>query len=125
MKIEYKRFEEPKKTNCFEVIFGYEHGDADSNSSNTIVLKDITEEDLIGYIQKAEDIAGMIDENRSYGKKLPKDLETQAKFKDMYIPIEWDDYAKMHTSDYYAAMGVEDIFYYNADGIKHKVTITK
>lgn len=124
MKITYNRVEEPQKNNCFEVEFCFEHGDADSSESYFITLKDMAEEEFVNYIQKVDEVSGLIKQSRSTGKTLPGDFEEKAQFNNRYIPVELDAYAKMHMSDYYADMGVGEIYYYNADGIKHKVSIS-
>lgn len=127
MKITYTKLSEPKPTNCFEVIFSYEHGDADSSSSNTISLEGVDETFLLEYVKKAEEIAHMIDRNRSYGSDLPKYFSESELLNigDYYIPVERDDYAKMNMSNYYAGMGIENIFYYDANGEKFLVTLQK
>lgn len=123
MKIEYQKVTVQKPKNCFKIDVIYEHGDADSSSENNIILREATEHELVGYLEKFREIEKMIDNNRSYGKELPDDFEELIKYKNYIVPVELDDYAKMHMSGYYASMRIKSINYFNENGEEFFVTI--
>ncbi len=120
----YKRVDEPKKKNCYEIKFAFEHGDGDSSTTELVTLKNISEDDFIKYVKKAQDIAEDIYQNRSFGNDLPANFLQNAKMENYNIPIELDNYAKLSVSDYYADMVIEEMHYYDENGIKFKVTVT-
>jgi hypothetical protein len=123
MQVTYEPVKELKNKNCFEIEFDFEHGDGDSNNSYSLVFNNMNEQQLIEYVKKANEISEMIDDSRSSGIDLPKDFYAQAKSGEFEIPIELDNYAKMHMSNYYASSGISKIFYYNEDGNKYEVTV--
>lgn len=123
MTVTYKIIEEPKKKNCYEFVFSFEHGDADSEENYSVVFGNMNENQLIDYVKKSDEISKMIGDSRSSGSKLPKDFEKQATSGEFNIPVELDNYAKMHVSNYYAASGISKIFYYNEHGQKFEVKI--
>lgn len=123
MPVNYKEVEEIKNKNCFEIEFDFEHGDADSSNSYSVVFNNMNEQQLIEYVKKANEISEMIEDSRSNGTDLAKDFYAQAKSGEFEIPVELDNYAKMHMSNYYASSGISNIFYYNEHGQKFKVTV--
>jgi hypothetical protein len=123
MPVIYNKISKPIKYNGFEFKFSFEHGDADSLEEYTIFHQNMTEEQLLAYVKKSNEISDMIDLSRSTGKPLPKNFKTQAHSNGFLIPVELDLYAKMHMSDYYAASGISEIFFYNEKGEKFSVQI--
>jgi hypothetical protein len=123
MQVIYKKLEEPKKKNCYEFEFSFEHGDADSHNTDLVICENMNEEQLIAYVKKSEEISDMIEESRSGGKDLPKNFYELAVSNGFDIPVERDNYAKMHISNYYASSGLNKIFYYDENGAKFKVTV--
>jgi len=103
--------------------FFFEHGDADAREEYLEVCQGMTETELVAYYTKSLEISKQIDYARSTGSDLPDDFENTARSGRFSIPVELDHYAKMHMSGYYAASGIKDIFFYNEDGEKFKVSI--
>lgn len=98
MSVSYTQLNEQIKCNGFEFKFSFEHGDADSSEEYIIFHQDMTEEQLVDYVKKSNEISNMIDQSRSTGKSLPNDFENLARSNGFYIPVELDCYAKMHMS---------------------------
>lgn len=124
MPVIYTKISDPIKCNGFEFLFNFEHGDADSSEDYSIFHQNMTEEQLVDYVTKSNEISDMIDQSRSTGKSLPNDFENLARSNGFYIPVELDCYAKMHMSGYYAASGISKIFFYNDKGEKFSVSVT-
>lgn len=124
MSVIYTKLDEPIKKNSFEFLFHFEHGDADSLENYHVFHENMTEDQMVAYVKKANEISSMIDNSRSTGESLPKDFEENASSNGFHIPVELDCYAKMHMSGYYAASGIGGIFFYNEHGEKFKVSVT-
>lgn len=127
MKLTYTKFETPKKINCYEIHFCYEHGDGDSETSTVETLTNINENQFIEYLQQVDIVAEMIYQNRAYGVDLPTSFSSSKllNIHNHYIPVALDDYAKLSTSNYYADMTYEKIYYYNENGIKFTIKVEK
>jgi hypothetical protein len=123
MQVFYRKLEDPQKKNCYEFEFLFEHGDGDSDNSYSVVFNNMNEDQLIAYVQKSNEISEMIEDSRSNGTELPSNFEIHAMSGNFYIPVERDNYAKMHVSNYYAASGINNIYYYDEHGIKFEVTV--
>lgn len=123
MSVTYTKINEPVKKNCYEIKFEFEHGDGDSYTNDTVIYQNMTEEQLIAYVKKSEEISLMIDDSRSSGRDLPENFETLCVNGNFHIPVELDNYAKMHMSNYYASSGISEIFYYNENSEKFGVTV--
>lgn len=123
MSVIYTRVNEPVKKNCYEIKFYFEHGDADSSDTQTIVFHNMTEEQLVAYVKKSEEVSNMIEDNRSGGIDLPKDFRSLAVSDKFEILITLDNYAKLNVSNYYAESGISQIFYYNEQSEKIMVKI--
>lgn len=123
MTVTYQKVNEPVKKNCYEIEFSFEHGDGDSSNNDSIIFQDMTEEQLVAYVKKSEEISSMIEDSRSYGKDLPKNFRSLAVSDGFEILIELDNYAKLNMSNYYAESGISQIFYYNEQSEKFTVTV--
>lgn len=123
MSVTYTKVNEPVKKNCYEIEFSFEHGDGDSSDTQTIIFKNMTEEQLVAYVKKSEEISKMIKDNRSGGSDLPKNFRSLAVSEKFEILIELDNYAKLSMSNYYAESGISQIFYYNEKSEKFTVTV--
>jgi len=124
MPVAYKKIQEPKKKKCYEIEFYFEHGDGDSNNSYSVIFNDMSEEQLVEYVKKSNEISDMIEDSRSNGMQLPKNFEEQAKSGNFNIPVEHDNYAKMHLSNYYASSGISTIHYYDENSEKFEVKVS-
>lgn len=122
MEINYQPVEKNIKTDCYEFEFSFEHGDADSHETFCVTHQGMTQEQLKNYILKSEEISDMIDKSRSKGTSLPRNFEDMASSDGFYIPVELDNYAKMHMSHYYASSGISKIRYFDENGHEFEVT---
>jgi negative regulator of genetic competence, sporulation and motility len=123
MEIKYSKVSQTIPKKCFKIEIEYEHGDADSQNTDTVTLKDCSEVDFIEYVKKFDELKEMINHSRSYGEELPDDFESMCKVGKYYIPVELDAYAKMHMSGYYANMRINSISYFNENGEEFLVEI--
>lgn len=123
MGVTYTKIVENKHKNTYELVFGFEHGDADFNNSYSGFFSEMNESQLVNYIKKAREIYDLVELRRTSNFKLPDDFEETATIDGFAIPLESDIYAKNYTSAYYASSGISEIFYYNDNGDKFKVTI--
>jgi hypothetical protein len=124
MELTFTQIEIPQNPqNCYEINFVYEHGDADSETTYTKKLKNITSDFLIKYLTQVKIVSDMIDDSRSYGGDLPKYF-SESEFctiDGLSIPIEYDQHNR-EADNYYAAFSIANIYFFNEIGIKHKVT---
>jgi CRISPR/Cas system-associated protein Csm6 len=123
MSVTYTKINDPVKKNCYEIKFEFEHGDADSYSDDMMIFQNMTEEQLVAYVKKSEEISQMIEDSRSEGTDLPDNFRKLAVSDGFEIPVELDNYAKMNISNYYAASGISEIFYYNENSEKFSVHV--
>lgn len=123
MSVIYTKVNEPVKKNCYEIEFSFEHGDGDSSDTQTIIFNNMTEDQLVAYVKKSEEISEMIENSRSNGIDLPKNFRQLAVSDKFEILIELDNYAKLNMSNYYAESGISQIFYYNEKSEKFTVKI--
>ena len=110
---------ESKKRNLFEVCISYEHGDADCTTECTQTLN-CNEEEFKAYLERFDMIQKLIDEARSTGESID-DLESLCRVDNLYVPAEYDTYAKMHMSGYYASMCIMHITWFDENGNKFNV----
>lgn len=100
--------------NEFHVKFSYEHGDADQTTEYTKKVR-LEREAFERWLVKVEEVCDQIDDCSASGTALD-DLEETATAEGVSIPIELDAYAKMHMSNYYARMSVQEILYFDENG---------
>lgn len=103
----------------FHVHVDYEHGDADLTTHSQFYIP--TEAELIKFIEQFEIASQAINENRSYGKELPKRYSWL--MSELGIELEYDQFANQ--SNYYAAMWVAFIEYVDEAGNLYSVEIKK
>lgn len=108
------------KQNLYTILFELEHGDADISTEYEMDIK-LPEDEFINYILKFKEVQKQIDNHRASGNELPDDFEELAKYNDIRIPIELDK--KYDQSDYYAAISILNIIYYNELGQVFQVDI--
>lgn len=123
MTVTYTKIVEKKHKNTYEVVFCFENGDADFNDSYSGFFSNMNESQLVNYVKKAREIYDLIELRRTSNFKLPDDFEDTASSDGFAIPLESDMYAKSYTSAYYASSGISEIFYYDENGDKFKVTV--
>ena len=110
--------EKPLK-NCYQVIFSYGHGDADADTTNTEVFYNKTEEQMLNYFKKFNEVADAIYAHNCQGQDLPEELKhTNPVIEGMDITLEYDLYGKSTFSDTFANMGIDKIYYYDNEGKK-------
>lgn len=111
--------EKPLK-NCFEITFGYEHGDADADTSSTEFFYNKTEEQMLNYCKKFNEVAKAIDHANSYGEEMPKEFRSSEILvgDGMYINLEYDLYGKLSGASARANMWINKIYYYDSEGKK-------
>ena len=107
-------------TNEFLIHFTFEHGDADATTTWSKRFA-FPREELGDFLDCFQGYVDQIENNRSYGTELPADFEETANYKGMTIPMELDSYAKMHMRNYYAAMDIVKIEYFDSEGNKFLV----
>lgn len=124
MPLIYTKTRAKPRRNLFVVTFSFEHGDADQRTDHTVDVP-LSKEEFVEYLAKVKDIAEQIDYSRSTGKSLPADFEDTAKYKDVWISVELDCFARHNMSNYYAALSVEKIVYFDENGEQFTVTETR
>jgi hypothetical protein len=124
MSLTYTKTRSKPRRNLFVVTFSFEHGDADQRTNHTVDVP-LSKEDLVDYLAKVKDIASQIDDARSSGSELPGDFQDTAKYKDVWISVELDCFASRNMSNYYAAMSVESIEYFDENGEHYEVKETR
>ena len=105
--------------NEFHVKFSYEHGDAEQTTEYTKKVR-LNRDAFERWMVKVEEVCDQIDICRSGGTELD-DLEESAQAEGVSVPVELDSYAKMHMSNYYAAMRVQEILYFDEHGKAFRV----
>jgi hypothetical protein len=109
--------------NTFVFSFEYEHGDFDQVTHNKASFP-ISKAELPLLLDKIQTIIDAIENSRSTGTELPHDFEELATYRNEPIPVELDSYAKMHMSNYFAAMDWTNISYYDSNGDKFIVNVS-
>lgn len=120
MPLVYTKTRAKARRNLFVVTFSFEHGDADQRTSHDMDVA-LSKEEFVHYLDKVKDISRQIDDARSSGSSLPGDFEDTAKYKGVWISVELDCFARESMSNYYAAMEVESIVYFDENGEKFEV----
>lgn len=103
----------------FHIHVEYEHGDADLVTHAKFHFK--TEAELIEYIKNFEAASKAIEENRRYGKELPKRYKSMVDVQG--IELEYDKFS--NSSNYYADMGISRIEYVDDAGALYSVEVRK
>lgn len=107
---------------CFIVHFSYEHGDADAYTTSKTVLQSYSDEELIEYVEKFDEIASIIENARSGYEPIPSNFREMWSYRSVEIPIEYDCVYK-NAEEYYAYPAIDRIEYYDDNGQLHYVTI--
>jgi hypothetical protein len=118
IQVEYKKVLPQPLPAHYEIVIVYEHGDADCRTELT-VHEEFTHAALVAWVEKFHELAVLIDNSRSTGDTL-EHFEDQAS----PIPVELDCYASRHMSDYYAAMSLKRVTYFDDFGNKYLVNVT-
>jgi hypothetical protein len=111
-----------KLFNCFVLNIALEHGDADVTTYTKVTIDTTATHKLENYIKAFDAAAEIIDNRRSYGVEIPDDFEdTHSKSETYYIPLEYDRTSE-GVSNYYAAISIQSITYYDDFGHPSLVT---
>jgi len=107
---------------CFVVHFSYEHGDADAYTTSKCMLQSYSDEELIEFVEKFDEIATIIEDNRSGDAPIPSNFRQMCYYRVTEIPIEYDC-VYGSAEDYYACPSIDSIEYYDDNGSPYYVTI--
>ncbi len=115
----------PVKLECFEVCVAYEHGDADDTDHETYVLPTSSQEDLKKYLEKFKETASAINDMRHYGSELPDWIRkvdaVAVDGTNFSIRLVYDKFTEQ--SNYYAAMAIHKILFYDEIGQQFTVNV--
>jgi len=127
MKFKYTPVNRDPIRDQFIITIEYMHGDADSYTNGTVSLSNegyVSDDVLIEYIKKFEEIATYILDCNHSGVPLPENLDELCEVVcggvSYTIPFEHD-----HHWDGYATMKIEGIKYFDIDGAEFDVTVEK
>lgn len=123
MPLVYTKVTKQIRRNVFVVTFYFEHGDADKRTTDTMDVH-LSKEEMVHYLDKVEEISRLIDDARSSGESLSDDFKETAKYNTTWILVETDCFARQTMSNYYAAMGIESIAYFDENGDEFAVKKT-
>ena len=117
----------PKTSNCFHIKVEYSHGDADQDTTETVIGQDKTQEQIIDFIETFQRAADIVDSIRSGDDSAYERLGEGGNEDDsllvhgMHVSLEHDIFAE-GVSNYFADMRIASIIYFDADGVKFNVT---
>ena len=112
--------------NQYVVTIAYEHGDADITTYNTYTLNDVSEDALFDFVKRVNKTAEHIEMNRHYSVKFPDEFYSLTKTDNGLHQFDLE-YDKKYSSagEYYAAMSIDSIVYYNHNGTTFDVAIVQ
>lgn len=123
MKLVKKPMASKTPKNSYHITILYSHGDADSESSQVHKLNNKSEEQIIKFITRFNEVAKAIDDHRSYDVKLPDYIDqSTVQVEDMEIVLELDHHYS-NGDEYYAEMEIDKFVYYDDNGKAFKVEI--
>jgi hypothetical protein len=122
MTVTYTKTNPNQLFDCYKIYFSFEHGDADADTYSEKILA-VNEDTLVGYVKKVEEISDQIDRSCSSGKDLPKTFEEDCVFEGIVIPVERDVIYNT-VPNYFANMLIDEIRFYDHDGVEYIVDIT-
>ena len=123
MPLIYTKVTKPIRLNVFVVTFYFEHGDAEERTTDTMDVH-LSKEEMVHYLDKVGEISELIADSRSSGESLSDNFEETAKYNTTWIRVETDCFARQTMSNYYAAMGIERIAYFDENGDEFAVKKT-
>jgi hypothetical protein len=120
MKLTYTKVERVAPTACYIINIKYEHGDADSYTYNDVKLQNVSEEQLIRYLNRFADIQVSIGDHNDYGTPYNEELDAEIQFEGFPLPLEHD----IHYDNNFAGMSIDSISYFDDSAVEFKVTGT-
>jgi len=109
------------KLNTFDITFRFEHGDTEFISDQVVSLIGASDETLMQYVCKCQEIAMIINSQRNEESELPSLAPGFAECCGFSIPTEHD--VCFAGSGIYSDMRIVSIVYYDHVGKKFNVSV--
>lgn len=118
MNLTYKKVENSARKNYYRVDIDFQHGDADATTKKVLTLN--SEKELLEFLEGYEKFSDVLESCSSSGRKLPSDIRDLGESLDIIVyDVVYDGSGSL------AYPSVQEIVFFDQDGLKHNVTYTK
>lgn len=118
MNLTYTKVENSARKNYYRVDIDFEHGDADATTKEVVTLN--SEKELREFLEGYEKYSDVLESCLSSGRKLPSDIRDLGESLGIIVyDVVYDGSGSL------AYPSVQEIVFFDQDGIKHNVTYTK